>query len=635
MQDIKIISLSALGCADASDALLCLPKIHIDKTRAFHRLDRAPLNRPALFEPRVKAWRGLDADGNATRSPYPRSIELTLEFEDCPNVKTRLFGATGDDVAQMVNERVILEGTARQFASGHALYGASFCALTGCVEPQYVGVSGSVSGDKIRLAVQQALSLDDSLNRAAQRVSSVIPIQRALQDCAMSAHKLLNDLHTPRTLQDADRALALARSCVVQEIRHMAAAPFTAPQPCPYNIDEHLIALVKAQKETLSPDQRRALNAIRLEVNERQGARILLNGDVGTGKTLVFLLAIAAIALTSQRRVAVVVPSDLVARQIHAQATKRFPTLDPALIIAGSDSPAPASLMLVGTQALFARPECRDLEALVVDEQHKFSVDQRQILACTHTHVIEASATPIPRSLALAIFDGWKQVRIERGPVSKTIFSSIAMTEDRHKVVDLVRSNLQSGRKVIFLYPKVSGEGASVRAAGERLEKRFQGKVAVLHGQMGSEAKDQALQSFACGDRPIIAASTAVEVGVDVPDIGLMVVSGADKFGVAQLHQLRGRLARNGGRADFVMMLDKKPNKQTEQRLLAVREHANGFSLAERDMEIRGFGDVLGDLQTGKSATTFKLSRLEVSDFTNQSKQPKLEVNHPGLKAEA
>lgn len=616
--------LIAIGCAQASDALLCLPKMHIDKTQAFCRLNGAPLNRPALFEGRLKAWRGLDADGNTTRSPYPRSIELTLQFED-EIVSTRFYGIRVEEIEQLAGECAVIEGTLRRFPSGYALYGASFSTITGAIEPQYVGVSGSVSGEKILAAVHAALESKEALQAAAAKIHSIQPIQEMLQNKGIDAMRLLRDLHCPRSLVEADRALELARASTVQEIRFMAAANTGELEPASYNIDAHLIRLVGEQKETLSQDQRRALNTIRQEINMRRGARILLNGDVGTGKTLVFLLAIASIAMASGRPVAVVVPSDLVARQIHAQALARFPDLIPSLVLAGGESPVAGSLLLVGTQALFFRPECHDLEALVVDEQHKFSVEQRGILAQEQTHVIEASATPIPRSLALALFDGWKQVRITNSPVVKSISSSIVMADDRRMVSALVRSHLMNGRKVIFLYPKVRGEGASVTHAGERLAGHFPDKVGVLHGQMRSEAKNAALHSFSSGERPIIAASTAVEVGVDVPDIGLMVVSGADRFGVAQLHQLRGRLARNGGSADFVMVLDKRPTKQTEQRLQALCEHADGFSLAERDMEIRGFGDVLGEFQTGRSLTTFKLSRLEVTDFTNFLQQPKQE----------
>lgn len=240
------------------------------------------------------------------------------------------------------------------------------------------------------------------------------------------------------------------------------------------------------------------------------------------------------------------------------------------------------------------------------------------MLAHAHTHIIEASATPIPRSLALAIFDGWKQVKIINGPVPKQIRSSVATPRHRGSVVGLVRQHIDMGKKIIFLYHRVTGEGASVIDAGKRLSERFPSKVSILHGKLKPDEKQKALTAFATGEQPIIVASTAVEVGVDVADIGLMVVSNADKFGVAQLHQLRGRLARNGGSADFVMMVDKEIKGDTRERLEALCNYADGFSLAERDMEIRGFGDVFGEFQSGKFTGTFKLPRLDVADFMRQ-----------------
>ena len=619
MENDFFSNLAPISCHSASDALLCLPRMHIDKTEAHAHMDYAPLERPALFDAKLLSFRSLNADGIITTSLFPRSIELMLEFRCGATVKSRMFGIRQAEIQPLVGTRVVLEGEARKFQHGYSLYGASFSSVSGNIEPKYVGVSGSISGEKIQAAVRKALEIPGALDAAVEKIEANFPIQSMLLDNGLEAKDLLLNLHNPKNLMEADRALQLARACAVHEIRYFAAANTSNPEPVRYNIDEAIIRLVKAQKETLSPDQRRALNEIRLEVNAKRGSRVLLNGDVGTGKTLVFLLAIAAIASTSGKKVAVVVPSDLVARQIHAQATARFPELRPELVIAGSQPSAANSLMLIGTQALFNYAENMEFEALVVDEQHKFSVAQRGFLASNSTHVIEASATPIPRSLAIAIFDGWKQVRIVNGPTAKFIKSKVVMDTERKSVSCLIRSHLENGKKVIFLYPKVNGEGQSVRAAGERLGEHFPGKVAVLHGQMTGDKKAAALKEFADGKCPIIVASTAVEVGVDVPDIGLMVVSGADRFGVAQLHQLRGRLARNGGNADFVMMLDKKPTKTTLQRLQALCDHSDGFSLAERDMEIRGFGEILGEFQSGKSIGTFKLTNLDVADFTEKN----------------
>lgn len=612
--------LECIGCNTETEALLVLPRMHIDKSKAHSRIfGELLLDRPVMLTATVVEWTGLDKDNMPTKSPYPRSIELILNFDDKKGVKTRVFGMKLEGAKEAFDkedQKVTFEAIVREPKPGYRTINAfALCDLTGRVEPEYVGKSGQISGDAISDAIKQALNLPNALQEAAKILDANNFVSNFLREAGISAEKLIKSLHQPLTLQEGDDALRIAKASVVHEIKSAASRENEEVTPSPYNIDEKLIQLVKSQPEKLTRDQRLALNSIRLQVNERRGARILLNGDVGTGKTLVFLLALAAISQTTGLKVGVVAPSDLVARQIHQQAQKRFADLQPALVIAGSEDPPVDAMMLVGTQALFNRDV--ELEALVVDEQHKFSVEQRAILRKAHTHVIEASATPIPRSLALAFFDGWRHVRIKESPVQKKITSRIATTQDRGRVSDLVRRTLESGRKVIFLYTKISGPGSSVNAAGERLADRFDGRVAVLHGKMKAEEKNQQLMAFANGEKPIIVASTAIEVGVDVPDIGLMVVSDADRFGVAQLHQLRGRLARAGGEANFIMMVNGNPKKQTMMRLEALCHYSDGFSLAERDMEIRGFGEVLGDFQSGKNTETlFKLSRLEVKDFT-------------------
>jgi ATP-dependent DNA helicase RecG len=271
--------------------------------------------------------------------------------------------------------------------------------------------------------------------------------------------------------------------------------------------------------------------------------------------------------------------------------------------------------LFVGTQSLLSMPGL-DLAALVVDEQHKFSVDQRARIAGQHTHIIESSATPIPRTLALALFDGWDYALIRHGPTSKTITNHVIPEKARQQARELVQKHLRASRKVIFLYPSVNGKaGSSVMSRGKALQEWFAGKVGIIHGKLKPQEKIDAIARFRDGTTSILVASTAVEVGVDVPDVGLMVVSGADRFGVSQLHQLRGRLVRNGGEGDFVMMTPASVSKATLERLNAVAQNNNGFDLAQRDLELRGFGNVLGDMQTGDSTTLFKLARLEPADF--------------------
>jgi ATP-dependent DNA helicase RecG len=220
--------------------------------------------------------------------------------------------------------------------------------------------------------------------------------------------------------------------------------------------------------------------------------------------------------------------------------------------------------------------------------------------------------------LALALFDGWSYAVINHSPVHKEIRSKVVDADDgRDEVTQMIKGHLMAGRKVIFLYPVVSEKKAgSVQDRAKAMEARFPSMVAALHGKLKPEQKIQALEDFRSSKCPIIVASTAIEVGVDVPDVGMMVVSGADRFGASQLHQLRGRLVRNGGLGDFVMLAPKTMAKDTRARLQALVDYADGFALAEKDLALRGFGELLGEMQKGgKGATLLKLSRLEPEDF--------------------
>lgn len=612
----KIIA--ATGVNSPGEVLLCLPKEHIDRTRAYQAISHAPEGLRSLFLGQMLRYQAFDKNGQMTRSPYPAYVECSIRFKDA-DTKIRLYRESPDTLKDIKDSGSICVEAIKEH---HAHYGpqltkVSLSSVTGRVDPVYVGVPGQFSGESLGQAIVDALADSEMISKAVAVLESSHSVSGALRMVNMSAQQLLLALHRPLNIKSAIKALKIARRISVHEVKEAGRTSVPKLAQAPFNVDQALIRLVTAQPETLSPDQRRALNLIRVHAN-RGVARVLLNGDVGCGKTLVFLLASAAMAHASGRQVAIMAPSDLVAKQIHHQATLRFADLNPLLIAGGGNVASDAlaqSKMLVGTQALLHLKDPLDLAALVIDEQHKFSVEQRQQLAGPMTHVIEATATPIPRTLALALFDGWVNATIEHAPVDKRITSHLIDESDRHLIIRMIRRHLDEKKRVIFLYPVVGSGLNSVVERGKALSDRFPGQVGLVHGKLKPAEKEDALSKFRSGQTPIIVASTAVEVGVDVPDVALMVVSGADRFGVAQLHQLRGRLARNGGEADFVMQIASSVKRATRDRLMAVKECLSGFELSERDLKLRGFGDVAGEMQSGKPLHTFKLVRLSVDDF--------------------
>lgn len=608
--------LRALGCDLPWEALLCLPKGHIDKRGAYTSVSRATMDRLCVFKARLENAQGYDRNDKLTRSPFPAYLKVELQFADAL-VSSRVYGKGVTEFMDLVGEVIVFEASVSRFKDRWFMRFHALTKVSGRVEPIYSGRQGQVSGEEVQAAVSEALD-QDCMGNAVAAIENSPAIMECLTRAGRTASWLITSLHSPASLAAGDESLALARAAAIAEVKSTA-RPTRQVLSSPYCLDDALVELVKAQPEVLSDAQRRALNAIRKGVNAMQPAHILLNGDVGSGKTLVFMLALAAIAKTSRKPVAVMVPSDLVARQIYTQAHTRFPDLLPCLVNGDPKTDATeqelsVSRMFIGTQALLFR-KLPPLEAVVVDEQHKLSVGQRTALLGSHTHIIEASATPIPRSLALALFDGWTYATIDHCPVQKRIHNHIIDNDSRSVAVSLVHKHISAGRKVIFLYPLVKGAGNSVLTKGEDLKKHFDGRVAILHGSLTPAQKIQALEEFKSGEKPIIVSSTAIEVGVDVPDVGLMIVSGADRFGTAQLHQLRGRLVRQGGEGDFVMIKPAKLTARTQKRLDAVAANNDGFELAQRDLELRGFGELLGEMQTGGAKTLFKLARLEAADF--------------------
>ena len=610
--------LACLSVQNDADALLILPKGYVDMRFPISALNGIPMgdDQIRLYEAVVEQKSAIDQNGLETTSLKPVRIDFRLRLRSGDMANARIFGAT-------FSWREIQPGDTIQFTAKlikeflePAFKGMERATATGRVHALYSGVQGQIASAVIEPIVTRAMTDRDMVVRVAKKIRENAEIVSVLKAFRYSnGVRFLEALHRPENLEAGYQALKGARLACVQQVRSAGRAR-PAEGKAAYNIDQALVGLVRAQAEKLSAGQSKALNAIRRAINASASAKILLNGDVGSGKTLVFLLAAAAVAQCSGRRVAVMVPSDLVARQITAQAQARFPQLRPCQVESGSAGSIPIeSQMLIGTQVLLNMPTPPPLGLLVIDEQHKLSVEQRATLVTGTTHVIEASATPIPRSLALALFDGWREARIDGCPVDKKITSAILTPDSRSQAQASVLRSIEAGGRTIMVYPSVKSGHKSANEAFKRMSGIHPGKIGLIHGKMKPQEKMLALARFKAGEFPVLISTTVIEVGVDVPGIVAMVVHEAQTFGVSQLHQMRGRLVRNGGHGQFFMMVANSVSRQTLARLEAVRDNLNGFELAERDMELRGFGDVLGEAQSGGTSTFFKMARLEAKDF--------------------
>ena len=375
---------------------------------------------------------------------------------------------------------------------------------------------------------------------------------------------------------------------------------------------------------TLTPCQLRAVAEIAADLASPAPMLRLLQGDVGSGKTVVAAAAMLH-AIEAGTQAALMAPTELLARQ-HAATLERVigPLGLGVTLLTGREPAARRRAALaglaagevaiaVGTHALLEDGvEFRDLGLVVIDEQHRFGVGQRLDLV-VKGHAVDVllmTATPIPRSLVLAAYgDLASSQLLTRPPGRQPVVTRAVPNERIDEVLDATERALRRDERIYWVCPVVEGsEADTAMAAVERhrlLAERFGPRVGLVHGKLAGPAKAAALQAFAAGEIRLLVATTVVEVGVDVPEASIMVIEHAERFGLAQLHQLRGRVGR-GARASSCLLLYEPPLGQAARRRLAIlRETEDGFRIAEEDLRLRGPGEVLGMRQSGLPAFRF------------------------------
>jgi ATP-dependent DNA helicase RecG len=376
---------------------------------------------------------------------------------------------------------------------------------------------------------------------------------------------------------------------------------------------------------SLTGAQRQALKEIAGDMAAPHRMLRLLQGDVGSGKTVVALMAMA-VAVEAGTQAALMAPTEVLARQ-HAETIAPLADhagLTIALLTGREKGKAREALLerlksgeidiLIGTHALFQSDVAfKDLAFAVIDEQHRFGVHQRLALQSKGgqepgkggADLLVMTATPIPRTLLMTHYGDLDVSRLTEKPAGRKPIVTRAVSVDAiERLIERLRAQLNAGAQVYWVCPLIEGSDRSELAAAEarhaHLAQVFgQNKVGLLHGAMTASAKDQTMAAFAAGHLKILVATTVIEVGVDVPNANIMAIEHAERFGLAQLHQLRGRVGR-GSRESFCMLLYKPPlGENARQRIEMMEATEDGFLIAEKDLELRGGGEVLGARQSG------------------------------------
>jgi ATP-dependent DNA helicase RecG len=376
----------------------------------------------------------------------------------------------------------------------------------------------------------------------------------------------------------------------------------------------------------LTGAQRRTIGEIEADMAQPAPMLRLLQGDVGSGKTVVALEAML-IAVEAGAQAALLAPTEILARQ-HFDTLRRIAApsgVNIALLTGRDKGRARESILMglidgsvgicVGTHALFQEAVAyKNLGLVVIDEQHRFGVGQRLLLtqkAKRTPHCLAMTATPIPRTLTLAQYGEMDVSRLDEMPPGRQqIDTRVIAIERLPEVVDGVGRHLANGQQAYWVCPMVrETEGEDQAAAEARyaaLKARFGDDVVLVHGQLRPEIKDAAMEAFVRGDKKLLVATTVIEVGVDVPHATLMVVEQAERFGLAQLHQLRGRVGRGAAKSTCLLLRGEALTEAGRERLALLRETQDGFRLAEEDLRLRGGGELLGTRQSGD--TPFKVA---------------------------
>ncbi len=385
---------------------------------------------------------------------------------------------------------------------------------------------------------------------------------------------------------------------------------------------------------TLTEAQQKSVEDIRVDLDSGQPMNRLIQGDVGSGKTVVAALG-AAIVVNAGAQAAIMAPTSILAEQHYRNFTNMLAGEGGMLnqseirLLVGSTSEAEKEAirqgladgsvkMVIGTHAVIEGPvQFKDLQFIVIDEQHRFGVEQRKELRSkgTNPHLLVMTATPIPRSLALTVFGDLDISVIDQMPEGRQpINTYVLRPQERERAFTLIRGQIKEGRQAFIVYPLIDeSEKIEARAAVDDFETLSKQifpdlKLGLLHGRMKPAEKDEVMMKFRDGQYDILVSTTVVEVGVDVPNSTVMLIEGADRFGLAQLHQLRGRVGR-GGAQSYCLLIPTHEDATENERLQAMSRTNSGFELADLDLKTRGPGEFLGTRQAG-FASTLKMASI-------------------------
>ena len=628
----KAKQLAVLNIFTLGDLICHFPRGYEDRTR-LTTIDKLEPDVPACFRAMVM---------NTPRTSHIRKgLDITkVQVADhTARLSLTFFNQKFTTEQLQYGREYIFYGAVSGDFIGYSMTSPTFEALdappvtTRRVLPVYPLTAG-LSNAAMLKAVRQALAICDPpaeiLPEALRRQYGILPADRAYYA-----------IHEPASMEEAEMA---KKRLIFEEffifsaglalMRAARAEAKTAPYP---NCD--LTAFVRSLPFALTGAQNRAISEIREDLRRGTPMNRLVQGDVGSGKTMVAAAA-AYLAIQNGHQAALMAPTEILAEQHYASLSKLFAPLGiRTVLLTGSmtvkqkrearESLAEGQAQLaVGTHALLSESTAfHDLGLVITDEQHRFGVAQRSALSAkgSDPHLLVMSATPIPRTLALLMYGDLEvSVLDELPPGRETVDTFLVGESMRARVNAFIRKQVSEGHQCFVVCPAVEeSEELNLKAAtvwAETLQKTAfpDLRVALLHGQMKGVEKEAVMASFSQGEADVLVATTVIEVGVDIPNATLMVIEDADRFGLSQLHQLRGRVGR-GKAKSYCILTSRNRNEQTLARLKALCATNDGFRIAEEDLALRGPGDFFGSRQSG--LPVFRVASLSCDLMTLKQAQ--------------
>ena len=613
--------LQALNIFTLEDLICHFPRGYEDRTQLV-TIDKLQVDVPACFRAMVM---------NTPRTTHVRKgLDITKVQVADHTARLNLTFFNSRFVSENLHygQEYIFYGAVSGDFIGYNMTNPAFEALdsqpvtTRRVLPIYPLTAGLNNGALLKL-VRQAMAVCDP-------PAEIIPAEIREQYGILPAEEAYRAIHEPRDMAEAEAA---KKRLIFEEFFVFSAGlslmrAARADKKCPPYENTSLTPFYAALPFKLTSAQQRCIDDILSDLSRGAPMNRLVQGDVGSGKTMVAAAA-AYCAVTNGRQAAMMAPTEILAEQHHASMSKLLEPLGIRVgLLTGSLTPKNKALVrekiakgeldfIVGTHALVTdKTVFADLGLVITDEQHRFGVGQRSRLSAKgdDPHLLVMSATPIPRTLALLMY-GDLDVSIldELPPGRQTVDTFLVNESYRPRINNFIRKHAANGNQIYVVCPAVEEtDGMSLKSATGWAEVLQTAafpdlRVALLHGQMKAADKERVMGEFARGNADILVATTVIEVGVDVPNATLMIVEDADRFGLSQLHQLRGRVGR-GKDKSYCILTSHNRNTETLQRLKAFCKTTDGFKIAQEDLKMRGPGDFFGSRQSG--LPTFRVASL-------------------------